>query len=187
MKWTSTTVKLKNPVFVPNLDPNIDHPDQFVEDYVSNLTKIPMDLSKPLWELHLLNIKTSDAEAVGVFWVHHSVGDGASLTSLLITSTRKTSNLEALPTVPIKNKLVQPIPTLHFGGYYPFGLFWDLFGTLVWILCCSWQLFCFWKTHRVPSKVHPGAIWLLNDAIPQISITLTFWSVWAFILDIFLC
>ena len=67
MKWTPTMVKLENPVFVPNLDPNIDNPDQFVEDYVSNLTKIPMDPSKPLWELHLLNIKTSDAEAVGVF------------------------------------------------------------------------------------------------------------------------
>ena len=67
MKWTPTMVKLENPVFVPNLDPNIDNPDQFVEDYVSNLTKIPMDLSKPLWELHLLNIKTSDAEAVRVF------------------------------------------------------------------------------------------------------------------------
>ena len=104
MKWTPTTVKLENHVFVPNLDPNIDHPDQFVEDYVSNLTKTPMDLSKPLWELHLLNIKTSDAEAVGVFRIHHSIGDGASLTSLLIASTRKTSDPEALPTVPIKKR-----------------------------------------------------------------------------------
>ncbi|KAM4076146.1 hypothetical protein ACJW30_12G041000 [Castanea mollissima] len=104
MKWTPTTVKLENHVFVPNLDPSIDHPNQFVEDYVSNLTKIPMDLSKPLWELHLLNIKTLDAEAVGVFRVHHSIGDGASLTSLLIASTRKTSDPEALPTVLIKKR-----------------------------------------------------------------------------------
>ncbi|KAF3970824.1 hypothetical protein CMV_005526 [Castanea mollissima] len=104
MKWTPTTVKLENHVFVPNLDPNIDHPDQFVEDYVSNLTKTPMDLSKPLWEIHLLNVKTLDAEAVGVFRVHHSIGDGASLTSLLIASTRKTSDPEALPTVPIKKR-----------------------------------------------------------------------------------
>ena len=67
MKWTRTTVKLENHVIVPNLDPDIKNPDQFVEDYVSNLTKNAMDMSQPLWELHLLNIKTSDAEAVGVF------------------------------------------------------------------------------------------------------------------------
>uniref|UniRef100_A0A2N9HCU4 Uncharacterized protein n=2 Tax=Fagus sylvatica TaxID=28930 RepID=A0A2N9HCU4_FAGSY len=104
MKWTRTTVKLENHVIVPNLDPDIKNPDQFVEDYVSNLTKNAMDMSQPLWELHLLNIKTSDAEAVGVFRVHHSIGDGASLTSLLLSSTRKTSDLEALPTFPIKKR-----------------------------------------------------------------------------------
>jgi hypothetical protein len=104
MKWTRTTVRLENHVIVPNLDPDIKNPDQFVEDYVSNLTKNAMDMSQPLWELHLLNIKTSDAEAVGVFRVHHSIGDGASLTSLLLASTRKTSDLEALPTFPIKKR-----------------------------------------------------------------------------------
>ncbi|GMY39738.1 O-acyltransferase WSD1-like [Fagus crenata] len=104
MKWTRTTVKLENHVIVPNLDPDIKNPDQFVEDYVSNLTKNAMDMSQPLWELHLLNIKTSDAEAVGVFRVHHSIGDGASLTSLLLACTRKTSDLEALPTFPIKKR-----------------------------------------------------------------------------------
>ncbi|GMY07442.1 O-acyltransferase WSD1-like [Fagus crenata] len=104
MKWTRTTVKLENHVIVPNLDPDIKNPDQFVEDYVSNLTKNAMDMSQPSWELHLLNIKTSDAGAVGVFRVHHSIGDGASLTSLLLASTRKTSNLEALPTFPIKKR-----------------------------------------------------------------------------------
>uniref|UniRef100_A0A2N9GDM3 O-acyltransferase WSD1 C-terminal domain-containing protein n=1 Tax=Fagus sylvatica TaxID=28930 RepID=A0A2N9GDM3_FAGSY len=67
MKWTRTTVRLENHVIVPNLDPDIKNSDQFVEDYVSNLTKNAMDMSQPLWELHLLNIKTSDAEAVGVF------------------------------------------------------------------------------------------------------------------------
>uniref|UniRef100_A0A2N9H7R3 O-acyltransferase WSD1 C-terminal domain-containing protein n=1 Tax=Fagus sylvatica TaxID=28930 RepID=A0A2N9H7R3_FAGSY len=75
MKWTRTTVRLENHVIVPNLDPDIKNSDQFVEDYVSNLTKNAMDMSQPLWELHLLNIKTSDAEAVGVFRIHHSIGD----------------------------------------------------------------------------------------------------------------
>ena len=67
MKWTSTMVELENHVIVPNLDPYIVNPDQFVEDHVLNLTKNAMDMSQPLWELHLLNIKTSDAEPIGVF------------------------------------------------------------------------------------------------------------------------
>ncbi len=67
MKWTPTTVELENHVIVPNLDPYIENPDQFVEDHVLNLTKNDMDLSQPLWELHLLNIITSDAEQLECF------------------------------------------------------------------------------------------------------------------------
>ncbi|XP_035542733.1 O-acyltransferase WSD1-like isoform X3 [Juglans regia] len=74
-KWTQTKVNLEDHIIVPELDPNIEFPDSFVEDYVSNVTRTPLDLSKPLWELHILNIKTSDAEAVGVFRIHHSMGD----------------------------------------------------------------------------------------------------------------
>lgn len=155
MKWTPTTVKLENHVFVPNLDPNIDHPDQFVEDYVSNLTKTPMDLSKPLWELHLLNVKTSDAEAVGVFRIHHSVGDGASLTSLLIASTRKTSDPEALPTVPIKKRA---------GSTNSNTIFWWILSIwfvlrLIWNTCVDFMLFLatflFLKDTESPIKGAP--------------------------------
>ncbi|KAF2311784.1 hypothetical protein GH714_026709 [Hevea brasiliensis] len=100
MKWNPTIVNLQDHIIVPNLDPNMESPDQFVEDYISHLTTIPMDLCKPLWEVHLLNLKTSDAEAIGVFRIHHSIGDGASLMSLLLACTRKTSDPEALPSIP---------------------------------------------------------------------------------------
>ncbi|XP_029130002.1 O-acyltransferase WSD1 isoform X2 [Cajanus cajan] len=99
-KWIPTTVDLDNHMIVPEIDSNIEQPDRFVEDYISNLTKSPLDLSKPLWEVHLLNIKTSDAESVGIFRIHHSMGDGASLISLLLAATRKASDPDALPTVP---------------------------------------------------------------------------------------
>ncbi|KAF5442284.1 hypothetical protein F2P56_034958 [Juglans regia] len=106
-KWTRTKVNLEDHIIVPELDPNIDFPDRFVEDYVSNVTRTPLDLSKPLWELHILNIKTSDAEAVGVFRIHHSMGDGASLVSLLLACTRKTSDPEALPSVPVRKRAAE--------------------------------------------------------------------------------
>ncbi|KAI3800586.1 hypothetical protein L1987_28677 [Smallanthus sonchifolius] len=46
---------------------------------------------------------TSDAEAVGIFRIHHSLGDGTSLMSLLLACTPQISNPDAVPTVPASN------------------------------------------------------------------------------------
>ncbi|KAL5804998.1 hypothetical protein ACOSQ3_031798 [Xanthoceras sorbifolium] len=97
MKWVQTRVNIEDHVIVPDLDPKMENPDQFVQDYLSNITTMPMDMSRPLWTVHLLNVKTSEAEAIAVMCVHHSMGDGASLMSLFLACTRKASNPEALP------------------------------------------------------------------------------------------
>ncbi|KAG6752692.1 hypothetical protein POTOM_042728 [Populus tomentosa] len=123
-KWESTKVNVEDHVTVPNLDPNMDSPDQFVEDYVSNLSTIPLDLSKPLWEMHILNVKTSDAEAIAVFRIHHSLGDGASLISLLLACTRKTSDPDALPSIPAQQRAGS-----HFSGGFQ-GLFFAMWTAL---------------------------------------------------------
>ncbi|XP_044464005.1 wax ester synthase/diacylglycerol acyltransferase 11-like [Mangifera indica] len=102
MRWARTTVNVDNHVIIPDLDAELENPKNFVEDYISHMTTQPLDLSKPLWELHLLNVKTSEAEAVGVLRIHHSIGDGASLISLLLACTRKTRDPEALPSVPVQ-------------------------------------------------------------------------------------
>ncbi|XVF10058.1 hypothetical protein REPUB_Repub07fG0150800 [Reevesia pubescens] len=94
----------------------MESPSQFIEDYVSNLTTIPLDLSKPLWELHLINLKTPEAEAVAIFRIHHSLGDGMSLISILFACCRKASDPEALPTLP------KQIQTNHSRN--PHGFLW---------------------------------------------------------------
>ncbi|CAN1309300.1 Wax ester synthase/diacylglycerol acyltransferase 11 [Linum perenne] len=75
------------------------------------ISKLPHTLLKhprfsslqPLWDLHILNIKTaSDSESLGVFRIHHSLGDGTSLMSLLLACTRQMSDPEALPTIPTR-------------------------------------------------------------------------------------
>lgn len=104
MKWVRTKVDLEKHVIVPELNPNMDSPDKFVEDYVYNLSKTTIDKSQPLWDLHLLNVKTSDSQAVGIFRIHHSLGDGASLMSLLLACTRQINFPDALPTIPTKKK-----------------------------------------------------------------------------------
>eukprot|EP00258_Populus_trichocarpa_P032374 XP_024448393.1 O-acyltransferase WSD1-like isoform X1 [Populus trichocarpa] len=104
LKWVRTEVDLDNHVKFPTIDPNMDFPDMYVEDYVSNLSKTKIRMSIPMWDLHLLNIKTSNAESVGILRVHHSIGDGTSLMSLFMSFTRKASDPEALPTFPISKK-----------------------------------------------------------------------------------
>ncbi|XP_010537089.1 PREDICTED: O-acyltransferase WSD1 isoform X2 [Tarenaya hassleriana] len=111
--WVRTKVRVEDHVVVPDIDPDMEEPDKFLEDYISNLTTLPMDMSKPLWEIHLFNLKTSDAESVGVLKIHHSLGDGMSLMSLFLACTRKTSNPEALPTIASKKKRIGPSPSLN--------------------------------------------------------------------------
>ncbi|KAK8630927.1 hypothetical protein V6N13_079698 [Hibiscus sabdariffa] len=104
MRWVPTQVDLERHVIVPELDQNMDSPDKFIEDYVHNLSKTTIDKSQPLWDLHLLNLRTSQSESVGIFRIHHSLGDGTSLLSLLLACTRKTKDSQALPTIPIRKK-----------------------------------------------------------------------------------
>uniref|UniRef100_A0A1J3HZU8 O-acyltransferase WSD1 n=3 Tax=Noccaea caerulescens TaxID=107243 RepID=A0A1J3HZU8_NOCCA len=95
--WIPVSVRVEDHVIVPDLDyPNIENPDQFLEDYTSSIANTPMDMSKPLWEFHLLNIKRSNAESVVLARIHHSIGDGMSLMSLLVACSRKTSDPDAL-------------------------------------------------------------------------------------------
>ncbi|CBI40536.3 unnamed protein product, partial [Vitis vinifera] len=109
MKWVPTKVDLDKHIIIPSLHHTISSPDKMVEDYISNLSKTYIDYSKPLWELHILNIKTSDAESVAVFRIHHSLGDGMSLMSLVLSCSRQISNPKALPTLPAK-KTSNPDP-----------------------------------------------------------------------------
>ncbi|OIW18965.1 hypothetical protein TanjilG_09159 [Lupinus angustifolius] len=137
-RWITTTVNIENHVIVTEIDSKIDLPDRFVEDYISNITKTPLDLSKPLWELHLLNIKTSDAEAVAVFRIHHSMGDGASLMSLLLASTRKISDPHALPTVPSKKRVKLDNHSL-IPDHAIISRFWSLLLAIWWGLVLIWH------------------------------------------------
>ncbi|KAK8530938.1 hypothetical protein V6N12_013435 [Hibiscus sabdariffa] len=103
-KWVKTQVDLDSHVIVPVVDTEMESPALFIEDYISHLTTIPIDFSKPLWELHILNLKTPEAEAVAIFRVHHSIGDGMSLISVLLACCRKSVDPGALPTLPTQKQ-----------------------------------------------------------------------------------
>ncbi|KAF3659113.1 hypothetical protein T459_02206 [Capsicum annuum] len=75
-------------------------PDKFVENYIQNLSKTSLDKSKPMWDFHLLNIKASDAEDISVSRCHHPLGDGTSPIFLLLACTRRTADMNKVPTIP---------------------------------------------------------------------------------------
>ncbi|CAI5977444.1 unnamed protein product [Closterium sp. NIES-64] len=58
----------------------------------------PFDASRPLWRVHLVPLPNGRSAAL--FRIHHSMGDGVSLMSLLLACTRRTDNSALLPTLP---------------------------------------------------------------------------------------
>ncbi|KFK23277.1 hypothetical protein AALP_AAs42612U000100, partial [Arabis alpina] len=73
-KWIETEVNVEDHVIVPYIDQEEigEDGDVFVDDYISSLTRNLPDRSRPLWDIHILNVKTSDAEAVSVIRTHHT-------------------------------------------------------------------------------------------------------------------
>ncbi|KAG6410042.1 hypothetical protein SASPL_128089 [Salvia splendens] len=131
-KWRRTAVDIDKHLFVPDVSAAAESPDDFVSEYASRLSEIPMDVAaKPLWEFHVLNVKTSDAEAVVVMKIHHSLGDGVSLIALTHACSRKLDDPAALPVLPLPSKK----PREGGGGRGLLKFFWMviliLFYTLV--------------------------------------------------------
>nr|VDC96003.1 unnamed protein product [Brassica oleracea] len=127
-KWVRTKVVAEDHVIIPKIELENANADAFLESYVSDLTTIPLDTSKPLWEVHLVDLKTSDAQNVVVLKIHHSVGDGMSLMSLVHACTRKTSNHEELPSLPNENRL----SSKSMAGY----------SRLIWMVMLVWNTLC---------------------------------------------
>ncbi|XP_042504670.1 wax ester synthase/diacylglycerol acyltransferase 6-like isoform X2 [Macadamia integrifolia] len=157
MSWIRVKVDLEKHVIVPEIEQGMDSHEQFVEHYISNLSRTTIDTSRPLWDLHILNVKTSEAESVSIFRIHHSLGDGTSLMSLLLACTRRTDDPEALPTVPTQKKRV--VQTRTGGFSRPFLALWELF-LLIWNTMVDVLMFIatlmFLKDTETPLKGPPG-------------------------------
>ncbi|TXG53476.1 hypothetical protein EZV62_022645 [Acer yangbiense] len=151
LKWVPTTVDLDNHVIVPKFEPNNIHtPDKIVEDYVSNLSKSTIKMSIPMWDLHLLNLKTSYAESTAVLRIHHSLGDGTSLISLFLASTRKVSDPQTLPTLPMMKKANSSTKSSGvIKLWLVLSLFWNTFVDVLKFLA---TVFMFLKDTETPLK-----------------------------------
>ncbi|XP_057848272.2 wax ester synthase/diacylglycerol acyltransferase 5 isoform X3 [Cryptomeria japonica] len=65
-------IDIEKHVIVPALDPQYIQCKEFVEDYTASLAcDPPLDPSSPLWQIHILNYRSGEAEASLVFKIHH--------------------------------------------------------------------------------------------------------------------
>ncbi|CAI5476800.1 unnamed protein product [Closterium sp. Yama58-4] len=69
----------------------------------------PLDASRPLWRVYLVPLPHGRSAAL--FRIHHSMGDGVSLMSLLLACTRRTDNPALLPTLPSAKRQTHPQPS----------------------------------------------------------------------------
>lgn len=75
-----------------------------VNQYVADLSvSSPLSMEKPLWELHVLT-----AHKCLLFRIHHSLGDGISLMSMLMASCRRADDADALPKMVVPEKKTAP-------------------------------------------------------------------------------
>uniref|UniRef100_A0ACD5UV04 Uncharacterized protein n=1 Tax=Avena sativa TaxID=4498 RepID=A0ACD5UV04_AVESA len=101
-RWARVKVKVDDHIIIPTLDPLAVEADadQVLEDYVASLLALPMDPSRPLWEFHFLDFPTSEATSTVVIRVHHSLGDGMSLMTLLFASAHSVADPTRPPAMP---------------------------------------------------------------------------------------
>ncbi|KAK9758074.1 hypothetical protein RND81_01G204800 [Saponaria officinalis] len=134
LKWVRTKVDINKHIIIPQINTNnINSPQTFIEDYIYNLSKTTLPKSRPLWDLHILQISPSeDSQPVGLFRIHHSLGDGSSLVSLLLALTRKTSDPKALPSIPVRKTRENENGPCRGGWFWKWVLaLWRVL-TLVW-------------------------------------------------------
>ncbi|KAJ9175302.1 hypothetical protein P3X46_013869 [Hevea brasiliensis] len=72
-----------------------DDVDKIVNDHIADLSvSSPLSCDKPLWEIHIMMEKKC-----AIFRIHHALGDGISLMSMLLASCRKAEDPSAVPTL----------------------------------------------------------------------------------------
>ena len=98
-RWKEVEVKLKDHVKVPIFPDGMSTKvyDGCLDDYLSSIAMEELPQNQPLWEVHVINLPTTNAAATFIFKVHHAIGDGISLMSALLSCFRRVDD----PAIPL--------------------------------------------------------------------------------------
>ncbi|GMJ12853.1 hypothetical protein like AT3G49200 [Hibiscus trionum] len=110
---------------------NEEEDETAVNQYVADLSvSSPLSTDKPLWEIHLLM-----AHNCVVFRIHHALGDGISLMSMLMASCRKAGDENALPMM-VPEKTAESTGEKRRGRFWLLGALWE-FSKMAWFTLVS--------------------------------------------------
>lgn len=155
--WVPTSVNLDDHIQIAGADDEDPTSSSFVEDYVAKLAQAPpLDVAKPLFEIHILKAKLGDAVENVVLRVHHALGDGTSLMSLLLACSRQAGQPDSLPTFPSKAHSVRKKRTVYEAFFL---LLWRFLLVLWYTIMdiCSFMATTLWlEDSQTPLKGYAG-------------------------------
>ncbi|KAK4845361.1 hypothetical protein QYF36_004094 [Acer negundo] len=97
---------IKTPIFPSGLSPKIY--DKYIDDYISDIAMEKLPVTRPLWQIHLINYPKSNSNAASsiIFKIHHSIGDGFSLMGVLLSCLQRADDPSlplTFPSVPLSS------------------------------------------------------------------------------------
>ncbi|KAJ1388376.1 O-acyltransferase, WSD1, N-terminal [Sesbania bispinosa] len=136
--WRPTQIDIDSHIRVIEEPLSSSDSESAINEYLADLCiSTGLSMEKPLWEIHILR-----AHKCVIFRIHHSLGDGISLMSMLLASCRKAHDPHALPTI----SLPSPAPAPLRRNFR----FWNLLLTICFsfIFAIQFILRCFWIRDR---------------------------------------
>ncbi|CAL5377396.1 unnamed protein product [Camellia sinensis] len=95
--WRKTHIDIDRHIIIIDepIGDSSAHDEESLNDYVSDLAvSSPLNTDKPLWEVHLLRPYNCI-----LFRIHHALGDGISLMSMLLACCRRADDPDRRPTI----------------------------------------------------------------------------------------
>ncbi|KAH9325339.1 hypothetical protein KI387_005517, partial [Taxus chinensis] len=179
VQWEKTEVNVDDHVFVPHFPPHLTSYDEYVEEYVADMHLKKLSPSRPLWEFHFLNYKTTNGEATVIVNIHHMLGDGASLLALASACSAGPHNstlpqtLIIPPSTPQVHKRSLETTWFGFDGIYRLCNMVFTVVLVMWYtlhdLITTFSRFKWVEDSRFPIRGHPGV-----EMLPKVMASNTF-------------
>lgn len=98
-RWKQVDVNVKEHIKIPIFPTNtpLKLYDEYLDKYISKIAMEQLPQDKPLWQMHIIKYPTSGAAGTFIFKLHHSLGDGYTLMTTLLSCVQRADD----PSVPI--------------------------------------------------------------------------------------
>ncbi|KAH9289874.1 hypothetical protein KI387_033991, partial [Taxus chinensis] len=178
LHWEKIDVNIDDHVFVPEFPPGQNDYDEFVNEYICNIHLTPLQKCRPLWEFHFLNYNTSSARATLIVNMHHSLGDGTSLMSLVFCCVTRADNPNLQLTFPSSKSLPRKTTSSYGSWGFP-GFFYGILHGLFMLVLVMWYTISdfvisllrmrWMEDSKMPTRGPPGI-----EMLPKVMSSVTF-------------